>query len=155
MRALKWIAAAAVLTLTVCVCRGGNGERWYLRVIGRDDTRAGQEEKMRVRNAVLAACPEDGGKLSACLSKIKKAARSAAPCEVEIRLWAPGPMYPAAPTLYVTVGAGRGHNWWGVLYEDAVLFAKADEGDETDEPGTVHFVWPLWETLRKWLGLTD
>ena len=50
--------------------------------------------------------------------------------------------------------AGEGNRaWWGVLYGDALLLARAEEGDDLPEDETeVVFVWPLWEWLLRFLG---
>ena len=61
------------------------------------------------------------------------------------------PQLGALPTVYITLGEGKGHNWWGVLYEDALLWARADEGEEKD--GEVVFLWPIWEWLCRLLGI--
>ena len=48
----------------------------------------------------------------------------------------------------------RSGDWWGVLYEDALLLAQAEDGEEMPEDETeVVFVWPLWEWLLRFLGL--
>ena len=126
-------------------------ERMYLRVIARNDSAQAQEEKLRVRDAVIAACPEDRRYLPAFFDGIKKAAESVAPCRVEIKEWSPDDRIPAALTLYVTVGEGQGHNFWGVLYADSLLMAKA--GDIPEEPERVEFVWPFWRWLLGLFGL--
>ena len=60
-------------------------------------------------------------------------------------------------TLALAVGtAGRAEignrAWWGVMYKDALLLAKADEEIPKDETEVV-FVWPLWESLLRFFGL--
>ena len=42
---------------------------------------------------------------------------------------------------------------WGVMYEDALRLAKAEEGEESPEDeAEVVFIWPLWEGLLRFLG---
>lgn len=43
-------------------------------------------------------------------------------------------------------------NLWGVMYKDALLLAKAD-GEVPEDEAEVVFVWPLWESLLRFLGL--
>lgn len=43
---------------------------------------------------------------------------------------------------------------WGVMYRDALLLTRADDGEEETD-GQVEFVWPLWRRLLDWLGLKD
>ena len=43
---------------------------------------------------------------------------------------------------------------WGVMYRDALLLVRADDGEEETD-GQVEFVWPLWQQLLEWLGLKD
>ena len=131
--------------------RAGAEERWYMRVIARNDSRQAQEEKLRVRDAVWAACPQDAEALPDALSTIEKTAESIAPCRVEIREWSPSSALPVAPTLYITIGEGEGHNCWGVLYADSLLLAQAEE--IPDEPDKVEFVWPVWRWLLSLFGL--
>ena len=58
-----------------------------------------------------------------------------------------------ACSLYRRTGEGN-RAWWGVLYGDALLLARAEEGEETPADETeVVFVWPLWEWLLRFLGL--
>ncbi len=124
---------------------------WYYRVIARDDSLEAQVEKIRVRNAALSACPGQAEELSSALPEIKKAAESIAPCRVEIRNWRPAKQTFIAPALYITIGEGRGHNCWGVLYTDSLQMAKA--GNIPEEPERVEFVWPIWEWILSLFGL--
>ncbi|MBR3016684.1 MAG: hypothetical protein IKH57_06345 [Clostridia bacterium] len=142
------ILCAAILCAAPKACAE---ERWYLRIIARNDSSEAQEEKLRVRDAVTAACPENAGLLPASLEAIKKAAESVAPCRVEIKNWTPDKALPAAPTLYITVGEGEGHNCWGVLYADSLLLAQAEV--IPGEPGRVEFVWPIWNWILSLFGL--
>ena len=140
-----------VLLLLLGTAKASGEETWYFRVIGRDDTAAGQEEKLRVRDAVLGACPQEAGELPRSLDKIRAAAEVIAPCAVSFRLWSPDKKTPRQPTLYVTVGEGRGHNCWGVLYQDSLLMAQVSDMPEEDQ--SVRFVWPVWEWFLRLLGL--
>lgn len=57
-----------------------------------------------------------------------------------------------ARSLYRRAGEGN-RAWWGVLYGDALLLARAEEGEDAQEDETeVVFVWPLWEWLLRFLG---
>ena len=57
-----------------------------------------------------------------------------------------------ARSLYRRAGEGN-RGWWGVLYGDALLLARAEEGEDAQEDETeVVFVWPLWEWLLRFLG---
>ena len=147
----RWACAAAALWLLFSV-PGKAAERWYIRVVAENDTPAAQAEKIRVRDAALAACPPEPGGLWEGLDAVRRAAEKAAPCRVEIRPWAPAAGMLPGPTLYITLGAGEGHNWWGILYEDALLMACPGEETEIREE-RVEFVWPLWQWLCALLGL--
>ena len=141
------------LLLACCTFAAKGEEAWYLRVIGRDDTPAAQAEKLRVRDEVLSLCPRQASQLEESLPAIRQAAERTAPCRVEVRLWRPHAGVPAAPTVYITIGEGRGRNWWGVLYEDALLLARAEEETaEEAEEGTVTFVWPWWAWVCRLFG---
>ena len=151
MRGLRWIAGAAAALLFCAAARGRAEEKWYMRVIARDDGAAAQAEKLRVRDAALSALPGRAEEIPARLFEIERAAKRIAPCAVEIRLWTPDEKTPPAPTVYITVGSGRGRNWWGVLYEDALSWAALDEAEARGEEPV--FVWPLWQRFLTWLGL--
>jgi len=103
---------------------------------------------MAVRNAVMAACPGDAALLPAALPRIRAAVLRIAPGTADIRPWAPEGRA-ARPTLYVTLGEGKGHNWWGVLYDGALGMAGAEQEADTEE---VVFVWPWWDWLMHLLG---
>ncbi len=123
---------------------------WYLRVIARNDGAQAQAEKMRVRSAVLAACAGEKGPSPAAFARMEAAAAALAPCRVEKLFWSPGGDAPPRPTVYITLGEGAGHNWWGVLWQDSLKIAQAEEGEET---GQVEFLWPLWDWLLSLLGM--
>ncbi len=40
---------------------------------------------------------------------------------------------------------------WGVMYKDALLLAKAD-GEAPEDETEVVFLWPLWDSLLRFLG---
>ena len=149
MRYLFRLAGIVFLSFCLFSPQGRAEDTWYLRVIARDDSTAAQAEKLRVRDAVLFLCPERAQDLAAALPDIHAAVQAIAPCAMEIRSWTPdAARVPAAPTLYVTVGAGQGHNWWGLLYEDSLLMAQA-EADDTEE---ITFVWPIVTWFLRLLG---
>lgn len=125
------------------------GQKIYMRVVARDDSAAGQTEKYAVRDAALAACPENGAGLLSTLPGIERAARTVAPDSwVRLCFWRPDKKTPAAPTVYITVGSGGGHNWWGILYEDALALAEEEDGE-----GPLSFDWPFLAWLKRLLGL--
>ncbi len=153
MISMRMVIPVLILCLSLAVpppAQAAEG-RWYLRVIARDDSREAQEEKLRVRNAVLAVCPARTEALAAALPMIHKTAEKTAPCRVSVRIWRPNGQTPPAPTIYITVGEGAGRNWWGVLYDNAVLLAQA-EGSADGPAEEIEFVWPLWEWLKGLLG---
>ncbi|MBR5111350.1 MAG: hypothetical protein IK099_14320 [Clostridia bacterium] len=152
MRGLRFFLLIVLCAAFLCFASEAGAEgSWYLRVIARNDSIEAQEEKLRVRDAVTAACPADAAALPFSLHDIEKAAESIAPCRVEIRSWTPDEALPAALTLYITVGEGRGHNCWGVLYADSLRMAQAEE--IPGEPERVEFVWPIWSWILHLFGL--
>ncbi len=60
----------------------------------------------------------------------------------------------AGEALWENRRAEEGINaWWCAMYGDALLLAKAEEGEEIPEDEkTVVFVWPLWDSLLRFLG---
>ena len=148
----RGLAAAAVLALLLwSAAAHGLGEGgWYYRVVARNDTPQAQAEKLLAREKILAACPCREGDLLRALPAIQRAAEAFSPCQTALRLWAPEGL-PPRPTLEITLGEGRGHNCWGVLYADSLLLARAEGAPNPGEP--VEFVWPLWEWLLGLLGL--
>lgn len=151
MRVFCWLMGVCAVLLGSMFPASGE-ETWYLRVIARSDDRAAQEEKLRVRQAVWAVCPDSAADLPQALPVIRQAAQAVARCRVEIRSWSPSPFLPSAPTLYVTVGEGRGHNWWGVLYRDSLRLVHLEEVAGETETAGVTFVWPLWEWILRLFG---
>ncbi len=72
MRVLFCLIASVLLSLSP-------GERWHVRVVARNNSPAAQTEKIRVRDAVLRACPEKLQALPAALPRILAAAGDIAP----------------------------------------------------------------------------
>ncbi len=143
MRKFVCLILSALLSLPV-----GASAEWYVRVMARGDGPAAQAEKIRVREAVLSACPRDPAALFDALPRILAAARRIAPdADVTVRPWAPEGKA-QRPTLYVALGEGKGRNWWGVLYEDALFLAAED----ATEDGEVVFVWPAVDWVLAVLG---
>ena len=149
MKKAAWLAVAlAALLLGLGAARAEG--RVYLRVVARDDSPAAQAEKLRVRDRVLSVCPDRMDSPGALLALARDAACSLAPCQVDWRWWSPGEGTPAAPTVHIVIGPGRGRNWWGVLYRDALGWARA--GEENGGGETVFFLWPVWDWLCRLLG---
>ena len=150
MRGKRWAALTVGILWLWGLCAAGAAqaqETVYLRVIGRDDTERGQAEKRRVRDAVLSVCPADWTDPEALLQAADRAANAIADCETQVRIWQPEGGVPAR-TLFITIGAGRGHNWWGILYGDAAkIISEETDGEE------ITVVWPLWDWLRRLLGI--
>lgn len=143
---LSLALTAMLFLMPLC---GGAEETWYLRVVARDDTPAAQAEKLRVRDAVWAVCPSNASTLPSCLSALSIAAREITPCcQVELKSWTPDEKTPAAPTVYITIGAAEGKNWWGILYEDSLLLARAEEQPGEQPNAGVVFLWPWLAWLR-------
>lgn len=130
-------------------------ETQYLRVIAQSNSALAQEEKLRVRDAVLCALPASPDALPAALGSIAWAARRIAPCQVSLRFWQP-PNEPPALTLYIEIGAAEGRNWWGVLYPELLALtaestsAPSRSGDTTQPV----FSWPWLAWLAQRLGIS-
>ncbi len=166
-RLWAWVLAAAALS--GCLRRAAAEsakeapkEIIYLRVIARDDSPSAQAEKLMVRDAVTVACPISCADPADLLPLARSVVLSLADGKAEIRIWSPGGGAPPAPTLYITLGPGNGRNWWGVLYQDALLWARAEEETEESSPcpeeeghgeDGVEFVWPILTWLLRLLGL--
>ena len=150
-----FLCAALGLVLALLPCFQAAGEPVYLRVIARGDSRLAQAEKLRVRDAVRCALPADGTDVSTALPRIALAARRAGNARVTLRCWQP-PGERAGLTVYVELGPATGHNWWGVLYPEALKLCAIEEpsakpvADETDAP--VVFSWPILRWLAGLLG---
>ena len=141
--ALLWLLSLGV--------SGEAEEAMYYRVVARDDSPAAQEQKLRAREAALRTCPENPGDLEQALPRITEAVNAAVgACRVELRSWQPHEKMPSALTLYITLGEGKGHNCWGLLYQDSLRLAQI-EGD--GEPGgETAFEWPFLEWLFRLIG---
>ena len=88
--------------------------RRYIRIVASDDTCLMQAQKYWVRDTVLR-CLERDMTLSdteALLCSI------GVPARCVWRQWSPPGLHPQGDTLYVTLGAGNGRNWWGVLCDE-------------------------------------
>ena len=134
-----------LLFLGVRSCRAE--DIWYLRIIARDDSPAAQEEKLALRDHLLPLFPDRAKELPRELPGIVQAALRFTACRVEIKAWAPHKKTPPAPTVYITIGEGGGHNWWGILYRDAHrLLPSSGLQAQPGEP--VHFSWPFLGWLK-------
>lgn len=117
----------------------------YVRIIARDNSPLAQEEKLRLRDAILPLFPEKPEELSFFLPFITASAKAIAPCSVEFRSWSPDQKTPPAPTFYIIIGEGGGQNWWGVLYSGTPEMAGARETRDNSE---INVIWPLWEWIK-------
>ncbi len=85
-----------------------------LRVVGASDTEADQSTKLRVRDAILPVARKTPFSVRA----IACTARDVDPtARVRVGLLRFGGY--CSPAVQVTLGAGAGHNWWGILYPQA------------------------------------
>lgn len=152
-----------MLALTV-PAKGEAGDYVRLHVVASDDTEAAQALKLEVRDAVLARAREllkDAHDADAAWDIVRQnvdvleaAARERAGdarCEVGVfafpdRLygdtWVPAGDYRA---LRVVIGAGRGHNWWCVLYP-SLCYPE----DWQAEDGRLYS--SIWRWLRSLFG---
>ena len=142
-----------------------------LHVVAEDDGEAAQTLKLKVRDAVLdaarpllAGCPDadaawervcDNG-LALRLAAQDRARDEgfAGPVNAETGVFEfpdrdyGGVRVPAGEyrALRVVIGAGKGHNWWCVLYPTLCLQGDAAPG----EPVAFHSV--IWDWLRRLFG---
>ena len=164
----RW-ETAALLALSVTLLAAAwaqreqaalSGQLIRLHVIAASDEQTEQAVKLRVRDAVLAclepvmdgaAGPADAReRLSGHLRQIAEAASAAAegrqvtvtfgPARYPERVFEGGTL-PAGryESLRVILGAGEGHNWWGLLFPQLCLPAAQSGGQELE----------LRETLRR------
>ncbi len=120
-----------------------------LHVVAGSDSEEDQAVKLKVRDAVLAetsrileGTDDPVGALRSGLSEIETAANKAlvkAGCEERAAVTLRRELFPtrdyetfslpagAYTSLRVTIGEGRGHNWWCVVYPSLCLSASADE----------------------------
>lgn len=96
-----------------CFCPKKNVLR--LRVVANSDTPQDQAVKLRVRDAVLPIALQTPDNLCA----IETAARKIDPSACARRGFLRFDGF-KSDAVQVTLGAGAGHNWWGLLYPSAV-----------------------------------
>ena len=129
------------LLLLVCMPFSARGEM-YIRIIARDDSWAAQMEKFQFRDEILPLLPENPRELP---RKIREIQQNYA-CRIEIQPWAPAGKV-LCPAVCITLGEGRGHNWWGVLFPESLRLAKMGE----NETGEIIFRYPIFTFLFGWL----
>lgn len=145
-----WCAALALLLALLPGYRAA-GEV-YLRVIGAGNSRLAQAEKLRVRDAVRCALPDDAAALPAALPQLALAARKAGNGRMTLRCWQPPGKAPGL-TVYVELGTGAGHNWWGVLYPEALTLCAASPSQPWHpDVDRIAFSWPVLDWLAGLLG---
>lgn len=147
-----------------CPARAESRDYVRLHVVAAGDSAPAQALKLRVRDAVLSrarALLEDVGDADAAwkvvndnLDALEAAARTVAPdarCELGVfpfpeRVYG-GTRVPAGDyrALRVVIGAGRGHNWWCVLYPTLCYPEAWVEGD-----GALYS--SAWRWLRSLFG---
>ena len=127
-----------ILLLALFSAPGGAFSEICLRVVARDNTREAQEEKIRVRNRVLGLVPQDEKKLIAAWPLLQKAVQAEADCALSLRFYTPPTQKTPRLTVYITIGPGEGKNWFGVLFDEALLLC----GEKTESELTV-FYFPL------------
>ena len=94
-------------------------ERLYMRVVANSDSVHDQREKILVRNAAMQPYPD----------RLEWLEELFPHCRVEMKYWQPEKETAPAQTVYITIGQGRGQNWWGVLFPESVYFASQGEGE--------------------------
>ena len=144
-----------------------------LRVVARGDSALAQEEKLRVRDALLAVCPVRAEGLPRAWGRLAVLAERAGG-KLSLRFWSPDAAEPPALTVYVTLGEGRGKNWWGILYPDAAKLVSrpdpaqsandnspdnaafiSDKSSDAADPisaPAIRVVWPWWNWLKHLFG---
>lgn len=114
-----------------------------LRVIAADDSPGEQAFKLRVRNAAIRALSAHMGAcrdnesawkcVNAAFGDMLIAARKQAAAEgrgiaingeIGLLTWEDGGRY---PTAKLVIGAGRGHNWWSLIYPDLCPGVPGDD----------------------------
>ena len=151
-------------------------DRWIrIHVVAASDSPADQEIKLQVRNGLLdmLAAQLEGADEARALQGLQealprlqdKAQEILASCgsgekatvtlqkEAFPRRLGDGYQLPAGvyETLRVTIGEGKGHNWWGILYpqawqQEAVSTALTKEGT----PEIRFFFLEKWGQLQTW-----
>lgn len=138
----KLFVLALVCALLFSFPARGEGP-WRMRVIARGNSRLAQAEKLAVRDCALARAPGASGMTAEAFARMAWAARKRADCRVTLRCYSPDGAIAPAPTVYITIGRGGGHNWWGALYPQAAALTAEETGEREAE-----VVWPLWDWLR-------
>ncbi len=113
----------------------------YIRILAQDDSLAAQREKILFRDVLLSRCAGEEA-LFAALAEMEAAGL----LEWEIRPWAPAG-HPLRPAVYIALGEGRGRNWWGVLFPDALKMAQLGEAGGEG----VTLCYPIFTFLFGWL----
>lgn len=190
LRLWEKLALAALSLLLLTACRA-QGERDALRenlirlhVIAASDAAQEQAVKLRVRDAVLsyvnpllsdaADAAQARERLYASLDGVAQAAAEAAGGRA-VRVTLGAADYPARSfeggalpagryeSLRVTLGAGEGHNWWGLIFPQLSLPAvtaeaaeptMAEDGAEpecTDGLALRFFTLELWDRVVRLL----
>ena len=85
-----------------------------MRVIANSDTEEDQAVKLAVRDAVLLALT----KQTLPIRSIRSVARSVEP-SARVSFGRQTFEGKTTKTLLITLGAGSGHNWWGILFPAA------------------------------------
>lgn len=148
---LSWLITG-ILFLSAPAARA-ESDTYYIRVVAHDDTVNCQQQKVLARDMLLSQW--QAGLLDP--AQLEAALRAAGfPASVSLRNWTPGAPYAAQPTLYVTLGAGKGHNWWGILCTDALEWDFLQCDAKSDAPSgvassNIRLVFPLLERLLSFL----
>lgn len=146
------LALAAVLLLALPTAHAEK-DIFYIRVIAHDDTAYCQHQKILARDKLLSLL-QAGYSEPAQLESALKA--EGFPATISLRIWTPQGPYAAQPTLYVTLGDGQGHNWWGILCADAQKWDFLQAHKKSDASSDVasnnmQLVFPLLERLFSFL----
>lgn len=126
-----------------------SGKMIRLHVVANSDSQQDQQIKLRVRDAVLGCTQslldgtdDPGSALGAGISEIESAARSEllrCGCRMPVTVSLANERFPSREydtfhlpagiyrALRVTIGEGKGHNWWCVVYPSICLTAGMDE----------------------------
>lgn len=155
-----------------------SGELIRLHVVANSDSAADQQLKLKVRDALIAAFGrtlvghETADQAFAALGQQQAAMEAAAKeCAAENgflgavsaqvgQLDLPEKRYgrvtlPAGTYrgLKVTLGEGKGQNWWCVLFPQLCLALSDDEADENQDadPQDVEIVWDTQQIFDCWL----
>ncbi len=111
-----------------------------LRVVANSDDETDQMTKLRVRDAVLPTALQ----IPFHLRAVARAAREIDPT-ARVRRGALRFCGRSSAAVQVTLGAGKGHNWWGILYPTAVGLPAVEAGE-----GAVHFESWFITLFRRW-----